>query len=300
MPARDLGRRSDAGSLSGVKVLVTGAAGMLGQALVAAFRSAGHEVEPCDRAALDIRSLAACRAVLTPGVDVVVNAAAWTDVDAAETAEAGAFAVNATGAANLAVAGRESGAQLVQISTDYVFDGQATSPYAEGAPLNPLGAYGRSKAAGEWAVRAEHPAPLIVRTAWLYGPGAKSFVRTMARLAEERDTVDVVDDQRGQPTTTTDVAAYVLRLLESDATPGIYHATSEGETTWFGLARAIFEQLGLDAERVRPTSSAAFARPAPRPTYSVLGHDRGIAAGALMPHWRAALDANLADVVQPA
>jgi dTDP-4-dehydrorhamnose reductase len=272
---------------------------MLGRAVVSALESAGHEVVAGTRPALDVRSLADCRAA-TRGADVVVNAAAWTDVDGAEAAEPAAFAVNATGAANLAVAAREAGAGLVQVSTDYVFDGQATTPYREDAPLNPLGAYGRTKAAGEWAVRAEHPAPLVVRTAWLYGPGAKSFVATMARLVDERDTVEVVDDQRGQPTTTADVAAYVLTLLERQVPAGTYHATSEGETTWFGLARAVFEELGHDPERVRPTTTDAFPRPAPRPSYSVLGHDRGDGVGATMPTWRAALSATLPGLLEHA
>jgi dTDP-4-dehydrorhamnose reductase len=294
--ATDLAVCDVAGSLAGVRLVVSGADGMLGRALVARFVSAGHELRALDRRALDVRSLAACRSAVR-GMDAVVNAAAWTDVDGAESAEAACFAVNATGAANLAVAAREAGARLVQISTDYVFDGQASSPYREEAPLNPLGAYGRTKAAGEWAVRAEHPAPLVVRTAWLYGPGAKSFVATMARLADERDTLDVVDDQRGQPTTASDVSEYVLTLLESPTAAGVYHATSEGETTWFGLARAVFDQLGHDPERVRPTTTDAFPRPAPRPAYSVLGHDRGAALGVTMPSWREALAATLPEVL---
>ena len=287
-----------AGSLAGVNVVVAGAAGMLGRALVTTLQAADHDVLVASRERLDIRSVDACRGLVTSGVDAVVNAAAWTDVDGAETAEADAFAVNASGAANLAIASREAGARLVQVSTDYVFDGTATTPYPEAAPLSPLGAYGRTKAAGEWAVRAEHPAPLVVRTAWLYGPGAKSFVATMARLADERDTVDVVDDQRGQPTATADVAAYVLTLLDADAPTGVFHATSEGETTWFGLARAVFELLGHDPERVRPTTSAAFPHTAPRPAYSVLGHDRGAAVGATMPPWPEALSATLAGVLE--
>ena len=286
------------GSLAGVKVVVAGAAGMLGRALVRTLHGGGHDVLAASRSALDVRSLDACRRLLTPDVDVIVNAAAWTDVDGAEGAEAAAFEVNATGAANLAVAAREVGARMVQVSTDYVFDGKASRPYRENAPLNPLGAYGRSKAAGEWAVRAEHPAPLVVRTAWLYGPGAKSFVATMARLADERDTVDVVDDQRGQPTATADVAAYVLTLLQADTPTGVFHATSEGETTWFGLARAVFELLGHDPERVRPTTTAAFPHTAARPAYSVLGHDRGAAVGATMPPWPEALSATLAGVLE--
>jgi dTDP-4-dehydrorhamnose reductase len=288
------------GSLAGVKVVVAGAAGMLGRALVTTLQGGGHDVLAASRARLDVRSLDACRRQISPDVEVVVNAAAWTDVDGAETAEADAFAVNATGAANLAIASREAGARLVQLSTDYVFDGTATAPYSEDSPLNPLGAYGRTKAAGEWAVCAEHPSPLVVRTAWLYGPGANSFVRTMARLAGERDTVDVVDDQRGQPTTTADVAGYVRSLLKHDPPAGAYHATSEGETTWYGLARAIFEELGLDPDRVRPTTSAAFARPAPRPAYSVLGHDRGRTIGLVLPPWRQALSVTLAGVLEHA
>ena len=286
------------GSLAGVKVVVAGAAGMLGRALVTTLEGGGHDVLAASRSGLDVRSLDACRRVLTPDLDVIVNAAAWTDVDGAEAAEAVAFEVNASGAANLAMASREAGARMVQVSTDYVFDGTATTPYPEDAPLNPLGAYGRGKAAGEWAVRAEHPAPLVVRTAWLYGPGAKNFVGTMARLAGERDTVDVVDDQRGQPTTTADVAAYVRSLLEQHAPAGTYHATSEGDTTWYGLARAILDELGLDPDRVRPTTSAAFARPAPRPAYSVLGHDRGQELGLALPPWRQALSATLTEVVE--
>lgn len=281
-----------------VRVVVSGANGMLGRAVVDHFQASGHEVRGLTRADFDVRSLAACRDALGDDVDVVVNAAAWTDVDGAESAEADAFAVNATGAANLAVASREAGARLVQVSTDYVFDGLGTVPYAEDTPLNPLGAYGRTKAAGEWAVTSEHPSALVVRTAWLYGPGGGSFVATMARLAGERESVDVVDDQQGQPTTTGDVAAYLLALLDRQAPSGTYHATSEGQTTWFGLARAVFEELGLDPGRVRPTTTAAFPRPAPRPAYSVLGHGRGRALGVTMPAWRTALSVTLPGVLQ--
>jgi dTDP-4-dehydrorhamnose reductase len=281
-----------------VRVVVSGSNGMLGRAVVARFEAAGHHVRGLSRRELDVRSLADCRAAVGSGVDAIINASAWTDVDGAETAEADAFAVNATGAANVAVASREAGASLVHVSTDYVFDGTATTPYLEDAPLHPLGAYGRTKAAGEWAVRAEHHSPLIVRTAWLFGPGGRNFVATMARLAGVRESIDVVDDQRGQPTTTADVAAYILSLLEQDAPAGVYHATNTGETTWFGLARAVFEELGLDPDRVHPTTAAAFARPAARPAYSVLGHERGQSLGIVMPPWRQALSATLAGVLE--
>ena len=276
-----------------MKVLVTGGTGMLGQAVTEVMSARGHDVTAASRAAVDVTSIEHCRDVIE-GQDVVINAAAWTRVDDAETHEAQAFAVNATGAANVARVCRESGAHLVHISTDYVFAGEATDPYAEDAPLAPRSAYGRTKAAGEWAVRAECPESLVVRTAWLYGPGGPNFVRTMARLAGEHETLSVVDDQRGQPTSTGDLAGLVADLLEAHAPAGTYHGTSEGSTTWFGLTRAIFEELGLDPARVLPSTAAAFPRPAPRPAYSVLGHERTRSVGLpLLPHWREALAASI-------
>ena len=187
-------------------------------------------------------------------------------------------------------AAADAGARFVQVSTDYVFHGDATSPYAEDAPLDPLGAYGRTKAAGERLAREAHPAPHIVRTAWLYGANGANFVTTMLRLARERETVMVVDDQRGQPTWSRDLACAIVALLDADAAPGVYHGTSTGETSWYGLARAVFAEAGLDPERVRPTDTASFPRPAPRPAYSVLGHGAWSAAG-LTPirDWRDAL-----------
>jgi len=268
--------------------LVVGAGGMLGADVVAAL--SGRDVLPLTRADLDITSADAVRAVLRPG-DVVVNCAAWTAVDDAETHEAEAFAVNAVGPAVLARGCRVAGARLVHVSTDYVFDGSASAPYAEDHPIAPRSAYGRTKAAGEWAVRSELPgAAWVVRTAWLYGEHGPSFVRTMAALEASRETVDVVDDQRGQPTWSADVAAQLVALIDSGAPVGTYHATSSGATTWFGLARAVFALLGADSERVRPTTTAAFPRPAPRPASSVLGHDGWARAGlAPMRAWDEAL-----------
>jgi dTDP-4-dehydrorhamnose reductase len=179
---------------------------------------------------------------------------------------------------------------MVQVSTDYVFAGDATSPYAEDAPLSPRSAYGRTKGAGEWAVQSLCPQSWIVRTAWLYGAHGPNFVKTMARLAAERETVTVVDDQRGQPTWTVDLAAAIVRLVEAEAPFGTYHGTSAGETTWFGFAQAIFAELGLDTKRVLPTTTDAYPLPAPRPAYSVLGHEawRGAALDPL-PSWRKSL-----------
>jgi dTDP-4-dehydrorhamnose reductase len=261
--------------------LVVGSYGMLGHDLVAALGTGAHEVTAVDRDSVDITDPDACL-VAVAGHDIVVNVAAWTAVDEAESHEAGAFAVNAVGAANLARACSAAGARMVQVSTDYVFAGDATSPYAEDAPLAPRSAYGRTKAAGEWAVRTPN------------------FVKTMARLAAERDTVSVVDDQRGQPTWTVDLADAIVRLVEADAPFGIYHGTSSGETTWFGFAQAIFTELGLDPARVLPTTSEAFVQPAPRPAYSVLGHDAWQRAGlAPIREWRQALTASLAGRPEP-
>jgi dTDP-4-dehydrorhamnose reductase len=260
--------------------LVTGAGGMLGRDVLEVLAGLdGEDVRAATRATLDVTDLAAVRSAVS-GVDVVVNAAAWTDVDGAEIAEVDAYAANATGPAILAAACAESGARLVHVSTDYVFDGTADAPYAESTPTAPRSAYGRTKAAGEQAVRELLPdASYLVRTAWLYGEHGPSFVKTMARLAGQKETLDVVDDQRGQPTWSRDLAALLVTLVRQDAPAGIYHGTAGGETTWFGLARAVFEELGLDPERVRPTTTEAFPRPAPRPAYSVLGHDALRAAG---------------------
>ena len=251
--------------------LVAGAGGMLGRDLVAALDGAGEQVTAADRSALDVTDPASARRAAA-GHDVVVNCAAWTAVDDAETREPDAFAVNATGAATLARAAREAGARIVHVSTDYVFDGAATAPYPEDAPLAPRSAYGRTKAAGEWAVRAEHPDHLVVRTAWLYGAHGACFPKTMARLAASRDRLEVVEDQVGQPTWTADVADLLVRLVAARAAPGTYHATSSGAASWFEFAAAVVASAGDDPAKVHATTSESFVRPAPRPAYSVLGH----------------------------
>ena len=272
--------------------LVCGSGGMLGCDLVAALGA--HEVSAVDHDLLDVTDPDACLAAVA-GHDIVVNAAAWTAVDEAETHEAQAFSVNAVGAANLARACSAAGARMVQLSTDYVFAGNATTAYAEDAPLAPRSAYGRTKAAGEWAVRTHLPsASWVVRTAWLYGAHGPNFVRTVARLASEQETVSVVDDQRGQPTWTVDLASTIVRMVESDVAFGTYHLTSSGDTTWFGFARAIFSGLGLDPERVRPTTTAAFPRAASRPAFSVLGHEASRRAGLQpLPPWQDSLISGL-------
>lgn len=252
--------------------LVMGARGMLGQDLVRQLRDRGDDVSALDREEVDIADPVATQAAVA-GHDLVVNCAAWTAVDDAEAQEAAAFVVNAVGAASVARATAVHGVRVVHISTDYVFDGAATEPYAEGDPLAPRSAYGRTKSAGEWAVRAEAADHLIIRTAWLYGAGGPCFPKTIARAARERGRLDVVEDQVGQPTWTVDLADLVLRLVDAGAPVGTYHGTSSGQTSWHGFARAVVGAVGLDPAIVRPTTSQVVVRPAPRPAYSVLGHE---------------------------
>ncbi|MHA6693980.1 dTDP-4-dehydrorhamnose reductase [Homoserinimonas sp. A520] len=271
-----------------MRYLVTGAGGMLGHDLQTVLD--GRSVTALSRADLDVTDLEAVRAA-SAGHDVIINAAAYTKVDDAEEREDLAYAVNATGAGNLATAAAENGATLVQLSTDYVFDGTATTPYAEGSPLGPVSAYGRTKAEGErLAQKLNSGRTHVIRTAWLYGQHGPNFAKTMLRLASERDELTVVSDQVGQPTWTLDLARQIVALLDREAPAGIYHGTNSGQGSWYDFAQAIFTAVGLDADRVKPTDSSGFVRPAPRPSYSVLGHDAWEAVGlAPMRDWREAL-----------
>ncbi|NNG39265.1 dTDP-4-dehydrorhamnose reductase [Flexivirga sp. ID2601S] len=265
--------------------LVTGGRGMFGTDLTLLLKERGEQVVPVGSAECDIRSLDAVRDTMRD-FDVVVNAAAWTAVDDAEAHEAEAFAINATGARNVALVARETDTRMVQISTDYVFDGTAREPYEPEHPQSPQSAYGRTKTAGEWAVRATNPDALTVRTAWLYGEHGPNFVKTMLRLAGEREELAVVDDQVGQPTWTRDLAKHVAALIDSGAPGGYYHGTTSGQTSWYGFALEIFTVAGLDASRVQPCSSADVPRAARRPTYSALvGHKHGVSVASPMPSW---------------
>jgi len=265
-------------SLTNARILVTGAGGMLATDLVEALRDAGaRHLTLTDRADLDITDAVAVDQAVR-GHNVVINCAAYTAVDAAEEDEHTAFAINATGPANLAAACARHGARLVHISTDYVFAGNATEPYAEDATPQPASAYGRTKAAGEQAVRESGADAVVVRTAWLYGRGGQCFPKTIARLVAERGSISVVSDQIGQPTWTRDVSAFIVRLLAAGAPAGTYHATSAGQCSWLDFAKAIVASAGI-AGTVEPTTSDAFPRPAPRPAWSVLGHGAHEALG---------------------
>ncbi|MER7127955.1 dTDP-4-dehydrorhamnose reductase [Streptosporangium saharense] len=272
--------------------LVTGASGMLAAELLGLLRARGESVVALTRDDLDLRDGRAVRDVVTGhGPDVVVNCAAWTAVDDAETHEREALAVNGHGVRALAEACGRLGALMVQPSTDYVFDGTGTEPYPEDAPTSPVNAYGRTKLAGERAVLETLPETgYVLRTAWLYGAAGGNFVSTIAGLERTRPALDVVEDQLGQPTWAGDLAARIVELVRIAPEPGVYHATCSGRASWYELAREIFTLLGADPERIRPVSSTEFPRPAPRPAYSVLGHDRWTTAGLPpMRDWREAL-----------
>lgn len=273
-----------------MRLLVTGAAGMLGTDVVAAA-AAAHEVVAFARADLDITDAEAVRAaVRDTQPDAVINCAAYTNVDAAEADEETATAVNGAGAGHLAAAAAEVGAHIVHVSTDYVFPGDATAPYPENAPTGPIGAYGRSKLAGEVAVENANPAShSIVRTAWVFGPHGKNFVDTMLRLGNERDEVTVVDDQLGCPTYTGHLAQALVTIAEQRPN-GILHVAGGGRCTWYDLAVATFAAAGLTVTAHR-CSAADFGAPAPRPAYSVLGSTRSDAP--TLPSWEEGLKSHL-------
>jgi dTDP-4-dehydrorhamnose reductase len=288
------------------RIVIVGAGGQLGAELTALLESApptggwqGLTHAECDLTDLHrVRAVIADQARAAASANaplVVINAAAYTNVDGAESDEPGAFAVNASGPAHLALSCAQVDASLVHVSTDYVFSGRRADgrPYAAGDATDPQSAYGRTKLAGELAVRDLLPhSSWVVRTAWVYGATGGNFVKTMARLSGQHETVDVVTDQIGSPTWAADLAAGLLELVAVNPPSGTYHAAGGGRASWFELAQAVFEELGLDSSRVHETDSAAFVRPAPRPAWSVLSSEEWCAVG-LSPlrDWRAALAA---------
>lgn len=271
-----------------MRLLVTGAGGMLGTDVVAVARERGHDCVGLTRAELDVTDARAVQdAVTRLAPQAIVNCAAWTDVEGAEDTEAAALAVNGTGAGNLARAASAAGAQLVAVSTDYVFDGTAGRPYVESDPTNAISAYGRTKLAGEHEIAAASADHAIVRTAWLYGPGGRNFVTTMLRLAAGAgDELAIVTDEVGCPTYTRHLAPRLVEFAER-GTAGVIHLAGYGHCSRNEFAQAIFAQAGL-ALRVTATTQAQLAMKAPRPVWSVLGSEREIEP---LPPWREGLAA---------
>mgnify|MGYP001559664324 CR=1 FL=1 len=273
-----------------MRVLVTGAAGMLGQALLPALAAAGHEALGVDVAEADVTRLDALLGVARPfRPDWVVHLAAFTKVDDCESQPDLAFLVNGLGARNAALAAADCGAAVLAISTDYVFDGRGARPYREYDSAAPRSVYGASKWAGERAVREVHPRHVIVRTSWLFGRGGPNFVDTVLAKARAGEPLRVVDDQRGSPTLTVDLAQGLLRLMTANQ-PGTYHCTNSGECTWYDLAAYAVGRAGL-ATRLERTDTASFPRPAPRPAYSVLSNQFfEHVTGHRLPPWQDAVD----------
>ena len=285
-----------------MRLLVTGAAGMLGHDVHRAAERAGHQVELFDLPEIDITDADAVGRLLeslagSGPLEAIINCAAWTDVDGAESNPDAARAVNADGAGNLARAAAALDVPLLHVSTDYVFDGTAPldsdgkpRPYRESDPTGPKSVYGRTKLEGEQQVSAASPAHTIVRTAWLYGVDGKNFVETMLRLASEREAVQVVTDQIGSPTWSGHLAPALIGLLERGVT-GLVHLTGAGEVSWNGFTQEIFRQAEVDC-RVQEATSEQMARPAPRPAWSALSSERDDVLG--MPPWQDGLAGYLA------
>jgi dTDP-4-dehydrorhamnose reductase len=279
-----------------MRLLITGAGGMLGRDVVRAAEAAGHDVLAFARADLDVTDGPAVRRAFEearPGA--VVNCAAWTDVDGAEADEASATLVNGVGAGNVADAATDVGAGVVHVSSDYVFDGTKAGPYVESDVPNPLSAYGRSKLAGELAVGEGPGTRAVVRSSWLFGTGGRNFVETMLALGAERAEVRVVGDQVGCPTYTGHLAPVLVALAQGGAT-GMFHVAGTGAASWFAFAREIFRAAAVEC-RVEETTTDEFPRPAPRPAWSVLAAQRRDSPR-LAP-WQDGLAAYLAERTHP-
>ena len=266
------------------QILLISPEGMLGRAWRDLLSIKGVGSRFCIRPEFDITDASTIREHVTPGTRVVINCSAYTDVDGAEKHEDDANAVNGRGVGDLADACKAVGALLVHYSTDYVFNGCATEPYPVDAPIEPINAYGRSKALGEQLIRDSGCEHLIIRTSWLYAPWANNFVRTMAKLAGERDTLKVVNDQHGRPTSSQHLAETSLKLIDTDAR-GTFHVTDGGQCTWFDFATAIAAHVN-PACTVEPCGSDAYPRPAKRPAYSVLDLSKTEAITGPMTDWQ--------------
>jgi dTDP-4-dehydrorhamnose reductase len=279
---------------SNMSWLITGGSGQLGISLSNELTKQGIIFQAWSSQDLDIRQKENAKdEIFKLSPKVIVNCAAWTDVDGAENHEQFATEVNAIGAENIAVAAKNCKARLIQVSTDYVFSGKSNAPWSVDSEISPNTAYGRTKAEGEKRVLATYPEnSYILRTAWLYSPWRKNFAKTMLKKAIYGDNeVLVVNDQLGQPTSAIDLAKQIIKLVESDSSAGIYHGTNSGSATWFDFARYLFEKAGADVSRVRPVESTRYRSQAVRPEFSVLDHKKwSTTTIGEMQNWKMALD----------
>ncbi|WP_282022621.1 dTDP-4-dehydrorhamnose reductase [Priestia flexa] len=278
------------------KVLITGANGQLGKELVELFNNEGFEVYGFGRDEMDITNQSQVKEIIhRVQPDIVIHSAAHTKVDLAESEPEKAFAINAYGTRNVAVAAEQIKAKLVYVSTDYVFDGTGTEPYDEFSPTSPLGVYGKSKLAGEQFVRDLHSQFFIVRTSWVYGKHGANFVKTMLKLGSEKKELSVVADQVGCPTYTLDLATTILELVSTEKY-GVYHVSNSGQCSWYEFAKAIFDEAGIEVQ-VNPCTTEEFPRPADRPAYSVFKHQSLAINNITIPRqWRDGLVHFLKDV----
>ncbi|WP_025847892.1 dTDP-4-dehydrorhamnose reductase [Paenibacillus ehimensis] len=281
-----------------MKIFVTGASGQLGTDLVNLLKTKGYEVFGTSSKELDITDTYAVKSLIAEDKqpNIIIHSAAYTKVDQAEKDSDEAYAVNAYGTRNVAMAARACGAKLIYISTDYVFDGTSKVPYNEFAPVSPQSVYGKSKLAGEQFVREWVPKHYILRTSWVFGKHGSNFVSTMLKLAEDRTQLNVVHDQFGSPTYTVDLAEFILQLFDKELY-GTYHVSNTGICSWYEFSKEIFYQAGLQHIEVNPVTSLEFPRPAPRPAYSVMDH-MAIRINGLndLRHWKEALSGFLMEI----
>ncbi|MEN9305874.1 MAG: dTDP-4-dehydrorhamnose reductase [Actinomycetota bacterium] len=270
---------------------ITGGSGQLSRSLIDQLESQGQAFEAWSHHDLDVSKPESVNTIANSNIKVLINCAAWTNVDGAEDAELQANLANRDGALNMALAAKKLGVPLIHISTDYVFSGNNTSPWKVEDETHPTSKYGLSKLLGEISIEQNFASYYILRTAWLYGPYGKNFAKTILRKAlTTKDEIKVVNDQKGQPTSTVDLAKHIFKIVNSDAPFGIYHATNSGSATWWEFARELFTLARQDPERVIPVSSSEFPSKVKRPAYSVLDHSKwGMVGIEPMHDWRAAL-----------